>query len=73
MALCDDVINVAKTYMGPAADRFVSRQVSQHLDITVETLSNQHLPELAKWIFISGKLLMDEAKAQEFSDKVKGL
>ena len=75
MALYDDVVGLAKTYMGPAAKKFVDRQISGHLDGIADgsQLAAGHLDELAKWCFTSGKLLMDEAKAQEFSDKVKGL
>ena len=74
MALYDDVVGLAKTYMGPAAKKFVDRQISGHLDIgDGSQLAASHLDELAKWCFTSGKLLMDEAKAQDFSDKVKAL
>jgi len=74
MALYDDVVGLAKTYMGPAAKKFVDRQISGHLDIgDGSQLAAGHLDELAKWCLTSGKLLMDEAKAQEFSDKVKAL
>jgi hypothetical protein len=73
MALYDDVLAVAKTYMGPAAERFLSRQITSHLNTTTQSLAPQHLSELAKWCYISGKLVMDEGKAREFSEKVKAL
>ena len=73
MALYDDVISLASLYMGPAAGKFVSRQLSAHLQVEPTRLNKQHLDELAKWVFISGKLLMSEPKAQEFSDGVKKL
>lgn len=74
MALYDDVVGLAKTYMGPAAKKFVDRQISGHLDIgDGSQLAASHVDELAKWCFTSGKLLMGEAKAQEFNDKVKAL
>ncbi len=74
MALYDDVVNLAKTYMGPASQKFVDRQISGHLNITDGTqLTAGHLDVLAKWCYTSGKLLMDDAKAQELSSKVKAL
>ena len=75
MALYDDVVDLAKTYMGPAAKKFVDRQISGHLDGVSDgsQLTPSHLDELAKWCYTSGKLLMDDAKAQEMSDKVKTL
>ena len=73
MALYDDVLNITRPYLGPAAERFVARQVTRHLSTTAENLAPQHLDELAKWCYTSGKLVMDEAKAREFSEKVKAL
>ena len=74
MALYDDVVGLTKTYMGPAAKKFVDRQISGHLDIRDGSqLTPSHIEELAKWCYTSGKLLMDETKAQELSDKVKAL
>jgi len=73
MGLYDGVLGVAKLYMGPAAVQFVNRQLSTHLNTTAENLTPQHLDELAKWCFVCSKLVMDEAKAREFSEKVKAL
>ena len=73
MPLYNDVVGAARPYLGPAADKFISRQISQHLSIQSDQLAGQHLEELSKWCFISGKLVMAEAKAQEFSQKVKSL
>ena len=73
MALYDDVVNVAKQYLGPAAQKFVDRQIKGHLAVDKSQLGPEHLEELAKWCYTSGKLLMDDAKAQEFSQKVKAL
>lgn len=73
MALYDDVVNLAKAYLGPAAQKFVDRQIKGHLDTDKSQLDKSHLDELAKWCYTSGKLLMDEGKAREFSEKVKAL
>lgn len=73
MGLYDDVVNLAKTYMGPAAQKFVDRQIKGHLAVDKSQLERDHLDELARWCYTSGKLLMDEGKAQEFSQKVKAL
>lgn len=73
MALYDDVVELTKTYMGPAAKKFVDRQISGHLDVDAANLTGNHVDELAKWCYTSGKLLMDDGKAKEFSEKVKAL
>ena len=71
MPLYNDVIEMARPYLGPAAEQFVSRQVNGHLDVSSDQLTGLHLEELSKWCFISGKLIMAEAKAEEFSRRVK--
>ena len=73
MSLYEDVVEVAKRYLGPAAERFVSRQISGHLKMEESQLSAQDLEELAKWCYISGKLIMDDDEAREVSNKVQAL
>ena len=73
MGFYDDVVNLSKTYFGPAAKKFVDRQISGNLKIESSQLSPSHLDELAKWCYTSGKLMIDDAKAQELSSKVKAL
>ena len=71
--LYNNIINVAKLYMGPAAEAFIKRQIKGHLKIEPEMLNNQHVGELARWCQISAGLIMDKEKAKEFGDKVRGL
>jgi len=71
VSLYDDVVKVAKLYLGPAAERFVTRQVSSHLNKAVTELAAGDLEELAKWCFVSGRLVMPEERAREFGEAVK--
>jgi hypothetical protein len=73
MAVYDDLIAISKNYLGPAAAKFVDRQIIGHLGIDSSQLTSSHMEDLAKWCYISGKLLMDEAEAKEYSEKIKGL
>ncbi len=73
MALYDDVLAVTKFYMGPVADQFLTRQITKHLNTTKDGLGKQHLADLANWCYISSKAVMDEAKAKEYSEKIKNL
>ena len=73
MSLYDEVVAVAKPYLGPAAERFVRRQITGHLDIEETQLAAHNLEELARWCYISGKLIMADDQAQEFGNKVKAL
>ena len=69
----DGVLGVAKLYLGPAAEAFLDRQLTAHLNTAPDNLAPQQLEELAKWCYVSGKLVMEEPKAREFSDKIKAL
>ena len=73
MALYDEVIDVARSYLGPAAPKFVNRQIRAHLEIDGSQLTYNDLDELAEWCYTSSKVLMDEMKAKEFSDQVRAL
>ena len=73
MALFDSALEVAKQYMGPAAEKFMNRQIKEHLGIEPANLTADKLPELATWCISSGKLVMGEDKAKEFAGKIKAL
>jgi hypothetical protein len=71
MSLYAQVLKLATQYLGPAADKFLQRQIKAHLNLaSAEALSAQTLPDLARWCEISGALVMDKAKAEEFSKRV---
>ncbi|MFO8101153.1 MAG: hypothetical protein R6U37_03150 [Dehalococcoidia bacterium] len=73
MALYDEVIDVARSYLGPAATKFVNRQVRAHLEIDGSQLTYSDIDELAEWCYTSSKVLMDEMKAREFSEQIRAL
>ena len=72
MSLYDDVLYVAKSYLGPAADRFLTRQLSA-LNIEPALLGPQHLEALGNRCYTSGKLLMDDGRAREFGEEVRAI
>jgi len=71
VSLHDDVVKVAKLYLGPAAERFVDRQISGHLNKTASEMIAGDLEALATWCFVSGGLVMPEERAKEFGEAVK--
>jgi len=73
VALYENAVSMARGYLGPAAQKFIDRQISTHLNIKGTDLAPQHLEELARWCYTSGKLVIDDGKAKEFADKVKAL
>ncbi len=69
----EKVMALSKPYFGPATESFLARQCKGHLNIEVGSLAQSHLKELAKWVEISGKLIMDPAKAAEVAKKIAAL
>ncbi len=58
--LCTRVIDITQDYLGPAADRFIKRQVASHLNKKPEALSTADLAQLAEWIKVSLALLTED-------------
>lgn len=58
--LYNEVVVVTYDYLGPAADRFVSRQIKNHLHKEPEQLRKKDLKNLIDWIKIAMSLLSDE-------------
>ena len=73
MALFETVVSTATPYLGPAAEKFIKRQISGHLSVDESQLGPQHLEELSNWCYTSGKLIMPDDQAKEFAAKVKAL
>lgn len=65
MPLYEQVIRITRVYLGPAAERFVSRQVENHLHIELEELSAQDLLKLIDWIRVAVSLLTDDSEIIE--------
>ena len=71
-ALSDKVLQIAVTYLGPAAQMFLDRQTSSHLNgLAFADLQLSHLQELASWCEISAGLITDKAKAAEMAAAIK--
>ena len=58
--LYDKVVWVTYAYLGPAADRFVSRQIRNHLHKEPEQLKKNDLKNLIDWINIAMNLLSND-------------
>lgn len=56
------VVGVTYEYLGPAADRFVSRQVRSHLRKDPEQLERKDLRELMDWMRLAMNLLSDDTQ-----------
>jgi len=63
--LSEKALEYTKRYLGPASKTFLERQTKSHLKgLAFDDLKHEDLPELLKWLNISGGLLIG-AKAEE--------
>lgn len=58
--LYSEVVDITYDYLGPAADRFVTRQIRSHLGKAPEELKKRDLRDLVSWIKIAMSLLTDD-------------
>ena len=71
-ALGEQVLAVAKQYLGPAAQQFLSKEL-RALECTADTITGAHLPALSERARVSAGRIMDAERAAEFGDRVAGL
>ncbi len=69
----EKVVAVAKTYLGPATESFITRQCRSHLKKEPAQLMSADLAALAKWVEVGAGLVMDPGKATELAKKVAAL
>ncbi|HEX4774215.1 MAG TPA: hypothetical protein VH234_01740 [Candidatus Saccharimonadales bacterium] len=56
----DEVVRVTHVYLGPAADRFIARQVENHLHKSPSQLSKSDLLALIDWIRVVVALITED-------------
>lgn len=70
--LGEQVLLVAKEYLGPAAQQFLSKEL-RALECTADTITPSHLSTLSERARISAGRIMDPERATEFGARVAGL
>lgn len=63
--LYKQVVAITTSYLGPAAERFIARQIETHLDKRPEEITPADLIQLIDWIKIAIALLTDDGKVVE--------
>lgn len=61
-SLYDDVVTITYDYLGPAADRFVVRQIRNHLQKDPSALRHEDLRQLIDWIQLAMRLISDDSQ-----------
>lgn len=65
VTLYEKVVKVTHVYLGPAADRFIARQVQNHLKKKPEQLSSEDLRKLIDWIRVAVALMTEDSELIE--------
>lgn len=60
--LYQEVVNLTKSYLGPAAERFITRQIKTHIHKNPDELNPQDLAKLADWIKVAIALLTEDSQ-----------
>ncbi len=74
LSLYDQVVRITHVYLGPAADRFIARQVENHLHKSPEELSPDDLLNLIDWIRVVVSLLTEDSDIiEEYAGELQKL
>lgn len=60
--LYKQVVEITNDYLGPASERFITRQIENHLKKQPESLQKKDLQSLIVWISLAMNLLIDDKK-----------
>ena len=62
LTLYDKVVRITNVYLGPAAERFVGRQVRNHLHKEPQAISKNDLKDLIDWVRVAVSLLTENSE-----------
>lgn len=72
--LYSKVVQITRLYLGPAAERFVDRQIQSHLNMPPVSLRTQDLKKLLDWMQIAMSLITeDSGLIEEYMTKLEYL
>lgn len=64
-SIYSQVVKVTHVYLGPAAERFIDRQVENHLHKTPDKVTRTDINSLIDWIRVVVSLLTDDEEIIE--------
>lgn len=72
--LYSNLVNITADYLGPAADRFIDRQISNHLQKRPEKLVRKDMDNLINWLKASFSIISDDkAQVDEYISRLESL
>ena len=69
--LFESVVSIAEEYLGPAAKRFMSRQIINHFNKKPADITLEDLPKLVEWVRVTVALLTeDKSTVEDFASRL---
>lgn len=70
-SLYHHLIDVTEDYLGPAAQRFIDRQIENHLQKHPKDIDLEDLPQLVQWLKLSISVLTENPRlVEEYATKL---
>ena len=70
-SIYQQALTITKDYLGPAAERFINRQITFHLQKKPELLGKEDIPQLAEWVKVSIAILTeDKQMVDDFTKRI---
>lgn len=70
--LRDQLLEINQDYLGPAAERFLERQIATHLSKKPENITSADLIKLIDWLRLSFALLTDDIRiVNEYAQRLR--
>lgn len=72
LSIYDQVVKITHVYLGPAADRFIDRQIQNHLHKSPEQMSKADLLKLIDWIKVAVSLITEDSEiVEEYTNELR--
>jgi hypothetical protein len=69
----DRLLNVAKLYLGPAAESFLERQAKVGLQMEISAVTIANFKEFAAWVEVAAIRFIEPAKAKAMAQQIAAL
>jgi hypothetical protein len=70
----ENLIDLTSPYLGPSSERFINRQIRNHLNKEPEEINRDDIALLVDWIRLSMSILTDDNKLiKEYIKQIKSL
>ena len=62
LSLKDQILEISQDYLGPAAERFIDRQITTHLGKSPDRITKKDVESLIDWLKLSFTVLTDDTE-----------